>query len=109
MGKIVPWDSPTRKHGAAKSDFKKIAANVRSRNLPKPGSSGNWQITILKPSKRAVYVGKRRRAIDHPPGKPWYIEWLKPTPKSLPRNKRMKRRFFADPYDVIQWLQTHGY
>ncbi len=111
MPKMIPWDSPKRNHGAATSDFAKIAADVQSRGLPKPVSSGNFQITIRNPSKssdpRTVYLGKRRRERDHQPGKPWYIEWETSGP--APRDERMKKYCFANPREVIKWLQTFGF
>ena len=111
MRKMDPWDRLGRNHGAATPDFAKIAADVQSRGLPKPGSSGNFQITIQNPSKSSrpctVYLGKRRRERDHPPGKPWYIEWE--TPGTAPRDQRMTRHCFANPCEVIEWLQTSGF
>jgi len=76
---MIPWDDPKRDHGDAQQDFAVIAADVESRGLPKPGSSGNRQITIRNPGReylpRTVYVGKRGNPRHHPAGQPWYIEW----------------------------------
>ena len=47
---MIPWDDPKRDHGDAQQDFAVIVADVESRGLPKPGSSGDQQITTRHPA-----------------------------------------------------------
>ena len=108
---MTPWDDPRRKHGEAHQDFALIAADVQSRGLPKPGSSGHRQITIQNLDRehlpRTVYVGKRANSRDHPPGQPWYIEWE--VRGSSPRAERIIRFCLADCLAVAFWLRLSGF
>ena len=101
----LDWDDPKRNHGDAKRDFAVIAEDVQARGLEKSGSSGDRQITGFPLRQRdhfppSVYVGKRSRAGDHPPGEPWYVQW---------KDERTVRFTFSNPIDVICWLRLSGF
>lgn len=100
---MIPWDDPKRDHGDAKQDFAVIVADVESRDLPKPGSSGDRQITIRNPRRewrpRTVYVGKRRQQ--------WYVEWE--VPGTSPRTLRTPRFCLPDRSSVVSWLRLSGF
>ena len=46
MSTRVAWDSTKRNHGQIHADFSAIARAVQSRGHPKPGSSGDGEITV---------------------------------------------------------------
>lgn len=108
---MIPWDSPQRRHGDVIADLAIIASYVRSRGLPRPGSSGNRRITIRNPGKphrpKSVQVGKRSRAIEHRLGTPWYVEWE--TSGLASRAERRRREEFASRDEVIEWLRQNGF
>lgn len=83
----IPWDSPKRDHGQLHADFAAIARAVQSRGHPKPGSSGDGEITICgsAPYTHTVYVGKFKRTGE------WYGHCGKD------RNRRRRSAGFRHP------------
>ena len=105
--RMKPWDRPARDHRPITADLSVIVTDVQGRGLPKPGSSGDREITIQNPSRRArprtVYVGKLRR-----PDQPWYIQW-ETMDKERSSDERMMVFTFASRDEVRCWLLLSGF
>lgn len=96
----VPWDSSKRHHGQLHADFAAIARSVQSRGHPKPGSSGDGEITVCSSSPYAhtVYVGKFKRTGE------WYVALWQGS-KAATR----KLRLSPSRASVDRWLRNNGF
>ena len=96
----VPWDSPKRNHGQLHADFAAIARAVQSRGHPKPGSSGDGEITVCSSVARThtVYVGKFKRTGE------WYVALWQGSKAAT-----KKRRLSNSRANVDQWLRNNGF
>ena len=96
----IRWDSPRRNHGQLHADFAAIARAVQSRGHPKPGSSGDGEITICgsAPYTHTVYVGKFKRTSE------WYVALWQGSKQAT-----KKRRPSASRGSVDQWLRNNDF